>query len=84
MLFAFGVVSFRADIFNHMAEFHHFNVGHPDNLGASTISVSKLFYKLDCCASACRGYQGRPVRALCDAQMHHGQTRGKAKNTYSM
>ena len=24
--------------------------------------------------------QGRPVRALCDAYMHHGQTRGNEKH----
>jgi len=24
--------------------------------------------------------QGRPVRALCDADMHHGQTRGNEKH----
>ena len=23
--------------------------------------------------------QGRPVRALCDAEMHHGQIRGETK-----
>ena len=40
---AFSVV-LRADLFNHMAVEHSFNVGQPDNIGIFTLST--LIYKL--------------------------------------
>lgn len=36
----------RSDLFYHMAEFHNFDVGDPDNLGMLVILIVKLVYKV--------------------------------------
>ena len=33
---------FRAQLFNHMAEWHSFNVGQPDNLGESQCTPTEM------------------------------------------
>jgi len=36
----------RSDLFYHMAEFHNFDVGDPDNLGMLVIFIVKLVYRM--------------------------------------